>query len=65
MLKVIEVRADSMNGWQDAADQAINVASKTVRGIRTVRVDGFEALITDGSIINYRVTAKILFELDS
>ena len=43
----------------------INVASKTVRGIRTVRVDSFEAQVAEGLIVNYRVTAKVLFELDS
>jgi flavin-binding protein dodecin len=65
MLKIIELQADSNSGWQEAADQVINVASKTVRGIRTVRVDSFEAQVAEGLIVNYRVTAKVLFELDS
>ncbi len=65
MLKIIELQADSNSGWQEAADQVIKVASNTVRGIRTVRVDSFEAQVAEGLIVNYRVTAKVLFELDS
>lgn len=65
MLKIIELQADSNSGWQEAADQVVSVATKTVRGIRTVRMDSFEAQVAEGLIVNYRVTAKVLFELDS
>ena len=65
MFKVIEVQAESPDGWQQAAERLVVDANQTLRGIRRVRVDGFEAMLCEGAVITYRVTAKIEFELDS
>lgn len=65
MDKIIEVQAESPFGWQAAATEAIATASKTVRGIKSVRVDAFEAVLDDRQVVNYRVKAVIVFSLDS
>jgi flavin-binding protein dodecin len=38
MLKVIEVLAESNTSWEDAAQQAVKNASKSVRGIRSIYI---------------------------
>ena len=62
MLKVIEVLAESTKSWEDAAQQAITDATKTVRNVKSIYI--FDATVTDGKINNYRINAKISFVLE-
>lgn len=64
MLKVIEVLAESSKSWEDAAQVAVSTAAKTVRGIRSIYVEHFEATVKNGKIGQYRINAKITFELE-
>lgn len=64
MLKVIEVLAESDKSWEDAADQAITNASRSVRGIKSIYIKNFEAKVEDNRITKYRINAKITFKLD-
>ena len=63
ILKVIEVLANSEKGWEDAAKNAVEHASKTVKNIRSVYIQEQSATVKDGKIDNYRVNAKITFEV--
>ena len=42
MLKVIEVLAQSDKNWEDAAQNAINEASKSVHGIKSIYIKEME-----------------------
>jgi flavin-binding protein dodecin len=64
MLKVIEVLADSSKSWEDAAQNAVKNAAKTVRGVRSIWIKEMSATVEKNKIVNYRVNAKISFELD-
>jgi flavin-binding protein dodecin len=64
MLKVIEVLAESPNGFDDAAASAVANASKTVRNIKSVYLKEMSANVENGKITSYRVNAKISFLLD-
>lgn len=64
MLKVIEVLAESNKSWEDAAQVAVANASKTVRGIKSIYVENFQATVKNGKIASYRVNAKLTFELE-
>jgi flavin-binding protein dodecin len=64
MLKVIEILAESNQSWEDAAKQAIANASKTVRNIKSIYIENFEATVDGGQIRRYRINAKISFLLD-
>jgi hypothetical protein len=64
MLKVIEVLAESNKSWEDAAAVAVANASKTVRGIKSIYVENFQATVKNDKIVNYRVNAKLTFELE-
>ena len=63
ILKVIEVLANSEKGWEDAAKQAVEQASKTVKNIRSVYIKEQSATVKDGKMDNYRVNVKITFEI--
>jgi flavin-binding protein dodecin len=64
LVKVIEVLAQSEKSWDDAAQQALSEASKTLRNIRSVYVKEFEAAVENGKITQYRINAKISFDLE-
>ncbi len=63
VLKVIEILANSDNGWEDAAKKAVSEASKSVNNIKSVYINEQSATVEDGKIKNYRVNAKITFEV--
>jgi dodecin len=64
MLKVIEVLAESKKGWDDAAQVAVTTAAKSVRHIRSINVKNLQATVDKGKITNYRINAKITFQLE-
>lgn len=64
MLKVIEVLAESDKSWEDAAARAVAQASKTVRGIRSIYIENMEAKVENNRILQYRINAKITFQLE-
>ena len=62
-LKVIELLANSKDSWEDAARQAVAEASKTLTGIKSVYIKDQSARVEDNKITEFRITAKITFEL--
>ena len=64
MLKVIEVLAESDKSWEDAAQQAVSKTIKTVRNVKSIYVENFEATVDNGKLKKFRVNAKISFLLD-
>ncbi len=63
VVKVIEVLAQSDESWEDAVQQALDEASKTVRNIKSIYVKDFQAIVEGGEIKGYRVNTKISFEV--
>ena len=63
VLKVIEVLANSNKGWEDAAKNAVQEASKSEKNIRSVYINEQSATVKDGKIDDYRVNVKITFEV--
>ena len=64
MVKVIEVIAESKKSWDEAAENAVKEASRSVRNIKSLYVQEMQAVIEDGKISKYRVNAKISFVID-
>jgi dodecin len=64
MLKVIEVLAESNQSWEDAAKQAVANATKTVRNIKSIYIENFEATVDGDKLTRYRINAKISFMLE-
>lgn len=61
MIKVIEVLAQSEKSWEDAAQGAIEEASKSVENIQSLYIKEMEAEVENNKIKNYRINAKISF----
>lgn len=61
VVKVIEVLAESEKSWEDAAQKALDEASKTVKNIESIYVKEMQAVVENNQIVGYRVNAKISF----
>ncbi len=61
ILKVIEILAESKTSWEDAAQDAVKAASKTVDNIKSVNIENLQAIVEDNKVVKYRVNAKISF----
>jgi flavin-binding protein dodecin len=61
IVKVIEVLSQSDKSWEDAAQQAVTVAAKSVRNIKSIYIENMQATVEDNKIVGYRVDAKISF----
>ena len=64
LLKVTEILANSDKSWEDAAQNAVSHASKTIKHIRSVNIQNQSATVKDGKISQYRVNVKISFEVE-
>jgi hypothetical protein len=64
VVKVIELMAESEKGWEDAAQNAVTEAAKTVRNIQNLYVKDCKAVVEKDRIVKYRVNAKISFIVD-
>ncbi len=63
-LKIIELMGSSPNSWQEAAGNALNEATKTVKNITGLELLNTNAKVKDGKIIEYRAQVKIAFIVD-
>ena len=63
-IKVVELMTSSEKSWEDAAQQSVNEASKTIKNIRSVYIQDHSAVVQNNKISEYRITAKISFEVD-
>ena len=63
-VKVLEIMASSSKSWEDAAQQAVNEASKTLQNIRSIYVQDHSAVVKNNKIVEYRITAKLSFEIE-
>lgn len=64
VVKVLELIAESPKGWEDATQEALRTAAKTVRGIKSIWVSEMQALVANNQISTYRVNVKISFEIE-
>jgi dodecin len=64
LVDVIEVISQSDQSWEHAAQRALEEASKTVRHITSIYGQEFQAEVNDGKITQFRLNAKISFDLE-
>lgn len=62
--KIIELVGSSDKSWEDAINNTLERASKTVRNIKGVDVVGMKGVVKDGKIAEYRVVLKISFSVE-
>jgi flavin-binding protein dodecin len=59
--KVIEIVGTSTQSWADAAKNAVNAASKSLRDLRVAEVDTLDVKI-EGTKLVYRAKLKVSFK---
>ncbi len=64
VLKVVELIADSPDGWKDAIEQAVEKASETIRNISSVEVTNLSATVHDGKVTGYKADLQLSFLID-
>jgi flavin-binding protein dodecin len=64
VVKVIELMSQSPKSWEDAAQGAVEEAAKTLRNGRSLYIKEFTAEVDDGKVTNYRINAKVTFDLE-
>lgn len=64
VVKVVELLAESEEGWEDAARQALAEAARTVHGIRSIYIKDLQATVEGDRIRSYRINAKLSFVVD-
>jgi flavin-binding protein dodecin len=62
--KTIELTGSSKSGMEDAVNQAIAKASKTMRNLQWFQVTETRGHISDGKVAHWQVTVKVGFTLE-
>jgi dodecin len=62
--KVIDVVGVSKESFAKAAENAVQEAAKTVRGLKWARVSEFEMEMDGKNVTLYRATARIYFDIE-
>ena len=61
VVKIVELIGSSPNGWEEAAQNALKEAAKTVRNIKGIAVKRCTAKVKENMIVEYRAVVKIAF----
>lgn len=61
VVKIIELIGSSPNGWNEAVENALKEAVKTVKNIRGIHVKRCTARVEDNKIVEYRADVKVSF----
>ncbi|MCF8045279.1 MAG: dodecin family protein [Desulfarculaceae bacterium] len=60
--KVIDLIGTSTNSWEEAANNAIEKAGKSVRDIRIAEVKKFDIKVEDGKPLVFRTNLRLSFK---
>jgi flavin-binding protein dodecin len=62
--RVTQISSSSAKGFQEAVEEGLKRAAKTVRGITGLEIVSQKAKIARGKIVEYRVTFNLTFILE-
>jgi dodecin len=64
LARVTELSATSEQSFEDAINQAINRAAKTLRNVEAAHVKDMNVMIENGNITGYKANLEIVFVLE-
>lgn len=62
--RITELVGTSKKSWEDAAANAVNAASKTLRDLRVAEVIKLDLVVEDGKVAAYRARVALSFKYD-
>ena len=62
--RITELVGTSNKSWEDAATNAVKVASKTLRDLRVAEVIKLDMVVEDGKVSAYRARVALSFKYD-
>lgn len=62
--KVVELVGTSPTSWEDAAKNAVDLASKSLRDLRVAEIVNLDLKIEDGRVVAYRAKVKVSFKFE-
>jgi flavin-binding protein dodecin len=62
--KIIELVGSSSSSWEDAAKNAVETASKTLRGLRIGEIKELDLKIDNGKVVTYRARVNLSFRYE-
>ena len=62
--RVTDVIGTSTTSWEDAANNAVKAASKTLRDLRIAEVSKLDLKVEDGKVVAYRARIQVSFKYD-
>lgn len=60
--KIIELVGKSPKSWEDAAKNAIETASRSLKDLRIAEVGKLDMQIDQGKVVSYRARVKVSFK---
>lgn len=60
--KVIELIGTSPNSWEEAAKNAVEIASKSLKDLRIAEAVEFDMKVEDGKVSAFRTKVKVSFK---
>ena len=62
--KIIELVGTSPDSWEDAAANAVERASETLRDLRVAEVSELDMKVEDGKVVAFRARVKVSFKFE-
>lgn len=62
--RVTEVIGSSTTSWEDAAKNAVTVASKTLRDLRIAEIKMLDMKVENGKVVSYRARIQLSFKYE-
>ena len=60
--KIIELVGSSPNSWEEAAKNAVDRASQSLRDLRVAEISQLDLKIEDGKVVAYRAKVNLSFK---
>ncbi|MCX7965161.1 MAG: dodecin family protein [Syntrophorhabdaceae bacterium] len=60
--KIIEIVGTSTKSWEDAAKNAVETASKTLKDLRIAEVVKLDMTLENGKVTSYRARVNVSFK---
>ena len=62
--KIIELVGTSPDSWEEAAKNAVKMASKSLRNLRVAEISELDMKLENGKVVAYRARMKLSFKYE-